>query len=46
MKPVAEQSGADAHPAHITLFQSKDHPRTLTVPLGEAAALCKASAAW
>jgi putative CocE/NonD family hydrolase len=46
MKPVAEQTGADAHIAHITLLQSKDHPSTLTLPLGDPSAPCKASADW
>ena len=46
IKPVAEQSGADARLAHITLLQSKDHPSTLTLPLGDPAAPCKASADW
>jgi putative CocE/NonD family hydrolase len=46
MKPVAEQSGADARIAHITLVQTKDHPSTLTIPTGDPAAACKASADW
>jgi len=46
MKPVAEQSGADAHAAHITLLQTKEHPSTLTIPLGDPSATCKASADW
>ena len=46
IKPVAEQSGADARVAHITLLQTKDHPSTLTLPLGDPSAPCKASADW
>lgn len=46
IKPVAEQSGADARIAHITLLQTKDHPSTLTLPLGDISAPCKASADW
>jgi uncharacterized protein len=46
MKPVAEQSGADAHVAHIKLLQDKAHPSTLTIPLGNPASTCKASADW
>ena len=46
IKPVADQSGADARIAHITLIQSKDHPSTLTLPLGDTSAPCKASADW
>jgi uncharacterized protein len=46
MKPVAEQSGADAHIAHIKLLQGPDHPSTLTLPLGDPSATCKASADW
>jgi uncharacterized protein len=46
MKPVAEQSGADARVAHIKLLQSPDHPSTLTLPLGDPAATCSASATW
>jgi putative CocE/NonD family hydrolase len=46
MKPVAEQTAADAHVAHIKLLQTTDHPSTLTLPLGDAAATCKASADW
>jgi hypothetical protein len=46
MKPVADQTGADARVAHITLLQTKDHPSTLTLPLGDTAATCKASADW
>jgi putative CocE/NonD family hydrolase len=46
MKPVAEQTGADARVAHITLLQTKDHPSTLTLPLGDTSASCKASADW
>lgn len=46
MKPVAEQSGADAHVAHIQLLQTPDHPSTLTLPIGDPSATCKASADW
>ena len=46
MKPVAEQTGADARVAHITLLQSKEYPSTLTLPLGDVGAACKASAEW
>jgi uncharacterized protein len=46
MKPVAEQSGADAHIAHIQLLQTWDHPSTLTLPLGDPAAACRASEDW
>jgi len=46
MKPVAEQTGADAQVGHITLLQSADHPSTLTLPLGDPTAACKASADW
>jgi putative CocE/NonD family hydrolase len=46
MKLVAEQTGADAHIAHITLVQTKDHPSTLTLPLGDPTAPCKPSAEW
>jgi putative CocE/NonD family hydrolase len=46
MKPVAEQSGADARVAHIKLLQSPDRPSTLTLPLGDPAATCTASATW
>ena len=46
MKPVAEQSGADARVAHVQLLQSVEHPSTLTLPLGDPAAACKASAEW
>jgi putative CocE/NonD family hydrolase len=46
MKPVAEQTGADARIAHITLLQTKEHPSTLTLPLGDVSASCKASAEW
>ena len=46
MKPVAEQSGADARVAHVQLLQSVEHPSTLTLPLGDPAAACKAAADW
>ena len=46
MKPVAEQSGADARVAHITLLQTREHPSSLSVPLGDVAAACRASADW
>ncbi len=46
IKPVAEQSGADAHIAHIQLLQTPEHPSTLTLPLGDPNAPCKASADW
>jgi len=46
MKLVAEQSGADAHVAHVQLLQSIEHPSTLTIPMGDPAAACKASAEW
>jgi hypothetical protein len=45
-KPVAEQSLADAHRETIRLVQTADHPSTLTLPLGDTAGTCKASAAW
>ena len=45
-KPVAEQTKADAHREEIRLVQTSDHPSTLTLPLGDAAAPCKASASW
>jgi putative CocE/NonD family hydrolase len=46
MKPVAEQSGADARVAHVKLLQGKEQSSTLTNPLGDPAASCKASADW
>jgi len=46
MKPVAEQSGADARIAHIKLLQTPDHPSTLSIPIGNPSAPCKASATW
>ena len=46
MKPVAEQTGADAHVAHIQLLQTPEHPSTLTLPLSDVNAECKASAEW
>jgi uncharacterized protein len=46
MKPVAEQTGADAKVGHIKLLQTPEHPSTLTLPLGDPAAACKASADW
>jgi putative CocE/NonD family hydrolase len=46
MKPLAEQSGADARVAHVRLLQSAEHPSTLTIPLGDVAAACKATAEW
>jgi len=45
-KPVAEQTAADAHRETIRLIQTKEHPSTITLPLGDEAAACKASAAW
>ena len=46
IKPVADQSGADARVAHIQLLQTPEHPSTLTVPLGDPATTCRASADW
>jgi uncharacterized protein len=46
MKPVADQSGADAHIGHIQLLQTQDHPSTLTLPLGDPSATCRASEDW
>jgi putative CocE/NonD family hydrolase len=45
-KPVAEQTAADAHKQEIRLVQTPDHPSTLTLPLGDPNAACKASASW
>lgn len=45
-KPVAEQTSADAHREVIRLFQTASHPSTLTLPLGDVAALCTASSTW
>ncbi len=45
-KPVAEQTMADAHKEQIRLVQSADHASTLTLPLGDPTATCKASAGW
>jgi len=44
MKPVADQTGQDARVAHIRLLQTTEHPSTLTLPLGDVHAGCKASA--
>jgi uncharacterized protein len=44
MKPVADQTGQDARVAHIRLLQTTEHPSTLTLPLGDVHATCKASA--
>jgi putative CocE/NonD family hydrolase len=46
MRPVAEQTGADARVAHIRMLQDAEHPSTLTIPLGDAKDACKASAEW
>ncbi len=46
MKPVLEQSGADARVAHIRLVQDARHPSTLAVPVGDSSLPCKASADW
>jgi hypothetical protein len=43
---VAEQTVADAHRETIRLVQTPDHPSTLTLPLGDTAGACKASATW
>jgi hypothetical protein len=45
-KPVAEQTLADAHRETIRLVQTADHPSTLTLPIGDTAGVCKASASW
>lgn len=46
MKPVLEQSGADARVAHIHLVQDAKHPSMLTVLVGDLSLPCKASADW
>jgi len=46
IKPVAEQSGADARVAHIQLLQSPEHRSMLTIPLGDPTAACTESATW
>jgi predicted acyl esterase len=46
MKPVLQQSGADARVAHIRLVQDARHPFTLVVPVGDLSQVCKASADW
>ncbi len=33
-KAVASESGADAHPAHITLYHDAEHPSALELPIG------------
>jgi putative CocE/NonD family hydrolase len=32
---VAEESGKDAHTAHVTLYHDKDHPSYLELPMGK-----------
>jgi uncharacterized protein len=44
MRAVAEQTGTDARIAHIRLLQTPEYPSTLTIPLGDMKAECKASA--
>jgi predicted acyl esterase len=44
MKPVAEQTSADARTAHIRLLQTSDHRSTLTLPLADVHDACRASA--
>lgn len=46
IKPVAEQSGADARVAHIQVLHDVEHRSTLRVPTGDPSATCIASAAW
>lgn len=46
MKPIAEQTSADAHREAIRLVQTAEHPSTLTIGLGDPSATCKASADW
>jgi putative CocE/NonD family hydrolase len=45
-RAVADQTSADAHREEIRLVQSAEHQSTLTLPLGDASATCKASASW
>jgi predicted acyl esterase len=46
IKPIADQTLADAHRETIQLVQTPDHPSTLMLPLGDPAAPCRASADW
>jgi hypothetical protein len=43
---ITLRDGADGRVAHIRLLQEPGHPSTLTIPLGDPAAPCKASATW
>ena len=45
-KPVADQTSADAHREQIRLVQTAEHPSTITLPLGDTNATCRASASW
>lgn len=46
MKPVAEQTGADAAVAHISVLHDGAHPSRLTVPMGDVRAACSGSNTW
>ncbi len=46
IKPVAQQSGVDAHVAHVEMLQDAQHPSTLGLSIGEVGEACKASADW
>jgi uncharacterized protein len=45
-KPVAEQTAEDAHRESIRLVQTAQHPSTISIPFGEIASQCTASADW
>jgi predicted acyl esterase len=46
IKPVAQQSGVDAHVAHLKMLQDTQHPSTLGLALGDTGETCSASADW
>ncbi len=45
-KPVAQQSGADAQVAHISLYHAGDHQSELILPIGDTHGACTTSNSW